>query len=69
MKTISLKLTVDDTNLVLEGLGLLPFAKVYALVTEIQCQARKQLETSGAMEPDQSGAVARDFSQLAAVPD
>ena len=44
MQEINLKLTVDETNLILEGLGSLPFAKVYALVAKIQGQAAEQLD-------------------------
>ena len=43
VKEISLKVTLDETNLILEGLGNLPFAKVYALVAKIQGQAQQQL--------------------------
>lgn len=42
-KEIELKLTVEEANQVLEGLGQLPFASVYALVGKIQEQARSQL--------------------------
>ena len=44
MQEINLKLTVDEANLILEGLGSLPFAKVYALVARIQAQAAQQLD-------------------------
>jgi hypothetical protein len=43
MQEINLKLTVEDANLILEGLGTLPFAKVYVLVARIQEQAAQQL--------------------------
>lgn len=43
MKEITLTLTVDDVNLILEGVGQLPFVKVYALVAKIQEQAGRQL--------------------------
>ena len=44
MKTINLELSIDQTNLVLEALGALPFARVYALVGHIQTQAQDQLQ-------------------------
>ena len=50
MQEINLKLTVDETNLILEGLGSLPFAKVYALVAKIQGQAAEQLDRNTAKE-------------------
>ncbi|MCP4996282.1 MAG: hypothetical protein GY934_21285 [Gammaproteobacteria bacterium] len=45
MKEINLKITVDEANLILEGVGLLPFAKVYALVAKLQEQASQQLNS------------------------
>ena len=44
MRELNLTITVDEANLVLEGLGNLPFAKVYALVAKIQAQASRQLK-------------------------
>lgn len=43
MQEINLKVTVDEANLILEGLGHIPFAKVFALVGKIQQQAQEQL--------------------------
>lgn len=43
MKEINFKVTIDEANLILEGLGCIPFAKVYALVAKIQEQAQQQL--------------------------
>ena len=44
MKTIQLELGLEEANLILEGLGQLPFVRVYALIANIQEQARKQLD-------------------------
>ena len=43
MKELTFKVTVDEANLILEGLGLLPFAKVFTLVAKLQSQAQEQL--------------------------
>jgi len=43
MKEIALTLTIDETNLVLEALGNLPFVRVFALIGKLQEQARQQL--------------------------
>lgn len=45
---ITLKMTTEDINLLLEALGNLPFVKVYNLIGKIQAQASAQLggETS-----------------------
>lgn len=47
-RNIQLELTIDETNLILEALGALPFARVYMLIGRIQERARKQLEEPGA---------------------
>jgi hypothetical protein len=44
MKTIQLELTIEETNLILEALGQMPFARVFALIGRIQDNARQQLE-------------------------
>lgn len=56
-KTIQLELTIDETNLILEALGALPFARVYGLIGRIQEHARKQLaEPAPAPAPGSNGA-------------
>ena len=40
---ISLELSAEEINLLLEGLGSMPFVKVYALIGKIQQQASDQL--------------------------
>ena len=42
--TLSLELSVDDINLILEALGERPFKSVYGLVSRLQGQARAQLQ-------------------------
>jgi hypothetical protein len=56
MKTIQLELTIEDTNLVLEALGQMPFARVYALIGRIQERARQQIEQSSEPEIPHIGA-------------
>ena len=46
MKELTLELEIDDVNLILEGLGNLPFARVFTLVRKIQEQAAPQLESA-----------------------
>jgi hypothetical protein len=49
---ISLQLSADDINLILEGLGSMPFVKVFTLIGKIQQQAAEQLkQASGTTEP------------------
>jgi len=47
MSTIKIELDIDQTNLILEALGQLPFARVYTLIGRIQEQARLQLAAAG----------------------
>jgi hypothetical protein len=53
---INLTVTIDEANLILEGLGNLSFSKVYALVGKIQEQAGRQLNliNSNQEEPSAS---------------
>ncbi|MBK8260449.1 MAG: hypothetical protein IPK80_03825 [Nannocystis sp.] len=46
MNKIDLQLSIDDTNLILEALGQLPFARVFQLIARIQEQARAQLSAA-----------------------
>lgn len=43
MTQVTLGLTLDETNLVLEGLGNLPFVKVHELIGKIHEQASAQV--------------------------
>lgn len=43
MDEIKFTVTIDEANLILEGLGHLPFAKVFGLVAKVQEQASGQL--------------------------
>lgn len=45
MSEIELKVSIDEANLILEGLGQMPFARVYALVAKLQEQAAHQLKS------------------------
>lgn len=43
MQNITLTISLDEANLILEALGELSFKKVYPLVSKIQQQAAQQL--------------------------
>lgn len=51
---INLRVTIEEANLILEGLGSLPFARVYALVGKIQEQARQQLYRNNSNQEEPS---------------
>ena len=50
MKDITLQITVDEANVILEALGNLPFVKVYRLIGKLQEQAGQQLDGRPALE-------------------
>jgi len=52
MKEINLSLSIDEINLILDGLGNMPFKAVYALIGKIQSQAAGQMHENGHV-PDQ----------------
>ena len=59
MDEINLKLSVEETNLILEGLGNMPFVRVYGLIAKIQEQVGPQVgpveaehEVSAAQNPN-----------------
>lgn len=43
MQDLEFKLTLAETNLILEALGQLPFVRVHLLISKIQQQAHAQL--------------------------
>lgn len=47
MQQITLKLSLQQTNLILEALGAMPYAQVYELVGAIHRQAETQLGQDG----------------------
>lgn len=50
MKELKLMLTIEETDLILEALGGMPFKKVYVIIQKIQDQASKQLPMNGEEE-------------------
>lgn len=52
MQEIKLNLEIEEINLVLEGLGMLPFARVYTLVGKVQEQAARQLQGAESAKPE-----------------
>ena len=48
MSEINLKLTAEETNVVMEALGNMPFKMVFSLINKIQVQASEQLSNGEA---------------------
>lgn len=44
MQKFTFEVTVEEANQILEGLGHLPYNKVYQVIIEIQRQAQEQLQ-------------------------
>jgi hypothetical protein len=53
--TIHLDLSIDEINLILEGLGELPFRRVFQLIGRIQGAARAQLQEADIQPVDGNG--------------
>ena len=51
MPTITFHFTVEETNLILEALGQLPFNQVYQLIGKIQNEASDQLHSPSLKQP------------------
>ncbi len=57
VKDITIKVSIDEANVLLRGLSVLPYADVFELITKIQQQAKPQLaEPVGAEEPEAEAA-------------
>lgn len=53
--TINLELSIEEVNLILEGLGDLPFRRVFQVIGRIQSAARTQMEPAGDDSISQNG--------------
>lgn len=42
---LSMKLTIEELNLILEGLGAMPYYRVHELIHNIHSQAQQQVNT------------------------
>jgi hypothetical protein len=54
MKDLQLTLSTEEINLILEGLGNLPFIRVYQLIGKLQEQAGQQLSRQNGHEQEQA---------------
>ncbi len=55
MTPIQLTLTLDETNMVLEALGQLPYVRVYTLITKMQQQASVSLKEQAPPPTESNG--------------
>ena len=51
MKELTIKITLEEANQILDALGEKPFRTVHQLITKIQQQAAAQLTDAGGAEP------------------
>lgn len=55
MQNITLYLTLDEANLVLQALGAQPYTNVFSLIAKVQKQAQGQLQPQdAAINPEQT---------------
>lgn len=64
MSNISLNITVEETNLVLQALGNLPFAKVHELITKIHQQGNTQVQPEAASVDEVTEQTADNVTEL-----
>jgi hypothetical protein len=50
MKELNLKLTLDETNLILTSLGQLPYNQVKQLVDKVRAQGMQQVQEANAVQ-------------------
>jgi hypothetical protein len=62
-KEIKLQFTADEINVILEGLGNLPFIKVYQLIGKIQEQASLQVQDDHGEAPAADRATERQTAK------
>jgi hypothetical protein len=51
MENLNFNLTLNETNIILNALGQMPYTQVYQLVQKIQSQASTQLQSNGSGSP------------------
>lgn len=56
MQNITLTVSLEEANLILEALGNLPFARVYGLINKMQAQAQAQIEPPVIVEKKEGAA-------------
>ena len=67
-ETIHLDLSLDEVNLILEGLGELPFRRVFQLIGRIQGAARSQIQEADIQPVNGNGHAAPAVAAVEEVP-
>lgn len=60
MEQISINVTVEEANLILNALGELPYSQVYQLINKVQAQASAQLKAKEMREQQLSQSLDED---------
>jgi hypothetical protein len=66
--TIHLDLSLDEVNLILEGLGELPFRRVFQLIGRIQRAAHSQIQEADIQPAADNGHTAPAVASVEEVP-
>ncbi len=58
MEQISINLTLEEVNTILESLGRLPYAEVFQLIHKVKAQAEAQVQASEMRKREHNPAIA-----------
>ncbi|EKU96512.1 hypothetical protein Lepto7375DRAFT_0517 [Leptolyngbya sp. PCC 7375] len=64
MEQISINLTLEEVNKILESLGRLPYTEVFQLIYKIKAQAEAQVQANEMRQQEHSPAVANVKSDV-----
>ena len=56
MKTIQLEVSLTEANLIMEGLGQMPYVRVFELIQKLQGQAQAQMQPTTPPTPEAANA-------------
>ena len=64
MEQISINLTLEEVNRILESLGRLPYTEVFQLIHKIKAQAEAQVQANEMRQQEHSPAVMNAKSEI-----
>ena len=64
MEQISINLTLEEVNKILESLGQLPYTEVFQLIHKIKAQAEAQVQANEMRQQEHSPAVMNAKSEI-----
>lgn len=64
MEQISINLTLEEVNTILESLGRLPYTEVFQLIHKVKAQAEAQVQANEMRRQEQNPSVAQANSEV-----